>query len=306
MALADGAPPAPPASQMRAESMRNADKAAAPFTLQVEQVVPLAPPEWERLELTRLEVDRVNATSEAARSVIDGEIRSLKARLDDGPCVLLGQGPIAGDGRGIGGTAVLVPSGMGARAMTPGTAVRVTPSSIPWPPMAVGEASRAYPVLRLFGTPARPGFVAESIESVAAPTGSTSRGSASVPDPSRTPWGRAVATSLAESAQLGCDSPTAERTRGAWVPMGVTVRNTGAKALAPSEVFVEFLDSNGALVHREYRWVTPRDTTATEARLPGLEPGASTTIRVPVPASMAPRCAACRVMILRFLPNAPG
>ncbi|MBM4113288.1 MAG: hypothetical protein FJ253_07925 [Phycisphaerae bacterium] len=298
--IADGPPPAPPASQMRAEALRNAAKPASPFTLQVEQMVPLDPPGWDLLEMQRLEVAQVNATSEQARNEIAVEIEALRKRLDDGACVLLGRGPIASGGRGAGGTAVLVPAGLGGRAALRGESVRVVPSAIPWPSMAVGDARRSYPELRLYGTPARPGFVAESIE-VLPPPGEKESAKRAPAAPSPTTWGRASAISLPESSQLVCDAPVPGAATSRWIPMSVTVRNSGAKPLPECEVFVEFLDSSGQLLHREFKWITERDSTASEARLPALAPGASTVIRVPAPPSIADKATECRVLIVRLL-----
>ncbi len=279
------------------------EKAGPPFVLDVEQVVPLAPASWDVLELRRLDSEVVNATSEAARSAVAAQRDALKARLDDGACVLLGRSTLAGgagrNGASAAGTAVLVPEGLRGRAVAVGSSVRVTPSAAPWPSMALSEAARAFPELRLYGTSERPGFVAAAVESLPAPA-ENAKAPAPSP-PSATAWGRASARSLPASAGLIADAPVAGRPVDRWVPMSVTIRNSSQTAMPPCEVFVEFLGANGEIVHREFRWLTERDSVASENRLPALAPGASTTVRVPVPPAIATQATGARVLVVKLL-----
>lgn len=274
-------------------------KAPPPFTLLVEQSIPVPPPEWEFLQLRELEARLVNAPDDAARGVTAMELEALRQRMNvDHAVVLLGR-MNAGAREAPVNAAVLVPAGMGGNTVTADSSVRVMPSAIPFPASALGEAARAFPSLRLFGTPTSPGFVAESFEPVA-----TTTEARTISGGRAAPWARRTATALAESANLVVDAPLAPGPMlNGRIPVAVTVRNSGAAALPPCEVFVEFMDGSGNLIHREFRWVTAQRSEALEAHLPALAPGAQTTIEIPLPPNIAAQAQSARVLILKALPT---
>lgn len=278
-----------------------APRAAAPFVLTVEQNVRLAPPEWDLLRVRELEARLINAPTDAARMATAQELEALRMRLaEDGAVVLLGR---AAGARGSSvPTVVLVPAGLRGPTIAAGSAVRVTPSAADLPASALGLATNAFPMIRTSGTDALPGFVAAAVEPATAP--STSARAARATDPS--PWAGALATSLAESASLSVEgSPVAGAEVSGRVPLRVTVRNSGPSALPPVEVFFEFLDGSGNLIHREFAWVTPQRSQALEAHLPALAPGATVNTEVAVPPAIAAQARSARVLILRELAAAP-
>ncbi|MBX3354878.1 MAG: hypothetical protein KF724_04190 [Phycisphaeraceae bacterium] len=302
------------AAGARAAAASPADaRSGTPFVLAVEQRVKLEPPEWDTLELRELEARIVNATSDAWRAELEAQAAVLRERMDrDGACVLLGRSAARGDAGGR-PTAVFVPAGMSGWEAERGSTVRVTPSARPWPSLGLGLAAQAFPELRTFGTEARPGFVASAIEIVT--RSDTAPGAAgattesvirAIPGRDKSPWTRAVASPRTESASLQVEGgPESGPILNGRVPMSITVRNAGVQALPPSEVFFEFMDASGNLIHREFQWVTPQRAAALEARLPALAPGAVATIETPVPPEIAAQARSCRVLILRFLSGVP-
>lgn len=283
----------------------------APFTLQVEQRVLLSPPEWQTLEIRDLEERIINAVNDAARTELQARRDALRDLMErDRACVLLGRAVTRGATEAR-PTAVLVPAGRGGSAAVVGSSVRVTPTTEPWPALGVGEAARAFPELRLFGSGARPGFVAESLEVAGVPAShgssatTTAEAVKAIPRIEPSPWSREAPACLAASGSLVVEqAPEARRAFGALAPVRLLVRNTAAVPLPASQVYIEFFDGSGALVHREFRWLTERRTVAEEARIPALAPGAVTPLETVVPASLAPSVASARVLIMRAFPAA--
>lgn len=294
-------PPPPPPTAPAAPAAPDPSQPTLPaFVLDVEQAIPIAPPEWELLELRQLESRMVNAPNDASRAEAAAAFELLRARLEsDGPVVILGRR--AGGGNGNVPAAVLVPSGLGGRAMASASRLRVTPLDAPFPASALGKATRAFPNLRLFGTASAPGYIAAHIESASGPTSATPTPAGAAPSP----WARRAALSLPESEQLAVDgSPEAGPLMNGRVPLAVTVRNAGTSALPPCEVFFEFMDASGNLIHREFLWITRQRTEALEASLPALVPGDRVVIETPVPPEIAAQAQSCRVFIVKMLPGA--
>jgi len=266
--------------------------------LVVEQVVPLSPSEWELLDARQLEARAVNAANDADRTAAVAELEALRTRVaSDRAVVLLGR---TGGGGGSRPTAVLIASGMGAESISPGASVRVVPIDAAFPSSSLGSAEHAFPSLRTFGTPTAPGFIAESFEVTAAPSGASA--AASVPP---APWARRTAMSLPESSNLVTEGvPAAGAMVNGRVPVSVTVRNAGTRPLPACEVFFEMLDSSGAVIHREFAWITPQRSWSLEPNLPALAPGDRATIDVPLPPEIAARSQSCRVLIVKMFSGA--
>jgi len=284
-------------------------KTGTPFVLEVERMVPLEAPEWETMELKSLEVRMFNAPTDEARQALAAQADALRQRIDQqSPCVLLGRS--AAKSGSAAPTAVLVPAGMSGRTAVTGSVVRVTPSTEPWPNFGLGEAGRAFPELRLFGTATRPGFVASAIE-VTAQSGnaaseprSTAEAVKAIPTAEPSPWLRKTPASLAASASLVVEgAPVAGSPIGNMVPMSLRVRNSAVTSLPPCHVYFEFFDGSGNLIHREFRWLTERMTDPTEARIPEMAPNAVITLDTMVPVSVAPMVSSAKVLIVRALPR---
>lgn len=281
-------------------SMANAPP---PFVFAVDQIVPLAPPEWDTLQLRELEARLVNAPDDAARNATAVELDVLRRRMDTERAVVLLGRMQAGRSGAPTDAVVYVPAGLGGISVGQGATIRVSPTAAPFPSSALGEAVHAFPNVRRFGTAEMPGFIAGAIEPATATI--PVRTVSTVRDAS--PWARRTATSLAESAKLSVEGAlSAGPMVNGRVPMSVTVRNAGAAALPPCEVFFEFLDANGNLIHREFSWVTSQRSEALEAHLPALQPGEQATVTTPLPPEIAAQARSARVLILKALASAPS
>jgi len=307
-----GSSATPPASATKSAAKERAKPAAAPVTLPtpaapppfvliVEENVPLDPPEWDVIQLRELEARLVNAPSDERRNAVAAELEELRRLMEvDGRVLLLGRTDARGR-RGPADVAVLVPAGLGGASVVAGSSVRVTPSPALFPSSALGDATLAFPSLRRFGTSSSPGYIATVIEPIS--TGAAAR---SVSDDRASPWARRTATALAESERLVVDTPLASGpVVNDRVPVTLTVRNSSTLALPPCEVFFEFMDGSGNLLHREFGWITPQRTLALEAHLPALTAGQQTMIDVPLPPDVAAQASSARVLILRAIAPMP-